>query len=231
MFRQKKVHDNINEPSATDADTTTKSKKRKRSDTCTDSNTLRKKLIILKLDPRLLSIIPTATTDDTTTSLESPNIRSNKRRGYPKRSRLMPSYSTDPTATLNDSVPSAERSNPPSKTPRSFSTTTPIKPSNSTQLRDSASSNQEHDQNCAPTITDLPQCAKPIAQCTRVEKVHSSGTLQITPCSRCFTSRKQCVKDDSSKSCSWCLHTRKRCEGSIELGKWTDVDGKRVISK
>jgi hypothetical protein len=228
MFPLKKAHDTIN-LSATD--TITNTKKRKRSVPSIDSHTPHKKLVTLKLDPHILSTIHTATTNNTSTSIEPSNMPSKKPRARPNKKPPTPSDSTDAIVILNDSISSSDQINLPSKINRGRSLTTPIKLFDSTELRNLPPSHKESEQSWAPTITGLPQrSAKAIAHDARVEKVHSDGTLRITPCNRCFTFRTQCVKDDSSKSCSRCLYTRKRCEGAIKLGKWTDIDRKRVTS-
>ena len=220
MFPQKKTNDIIR-PTTTDLHSTLKSKKRKRSETTIDSSTPRKTLVTLKLDPQFLSRVTTAPTDYPPPSPEPLHIP----HLHTKTTPPILSDSNDPTSTPTNPSASPKLLYLPPKPTLCHSMTLPTKSSNSTELRDSSSSDKN-----AKLTTDPPlHSASAIAHDARVDKVHSDGTLQITPCDRCFTSRKQCIKHDSSKSCSWCLQVRKRCEGAIELGKWTEVDGKRVI--
>ena len=67
-----------------------------------------------------------------------------------------------------------------------------------------------------------------IAHDLRVRQIHDEGTIVITPCLLCVNSLKQCIKSDLSGTCSSCLHIRQKCEGAVEMGKWVDLDGKRV---
>ena len=136
MFIKKKAQNNINESSATDTNTTTNTKKRKRSNPPINSNSTQKKLITLKLGRHLLSTIPTAARDDTTTSLKSSYMPSLKLRIRPLQSPPMPSDSTYPTVTLNDLITSPKRLNTLSKIALDSSTTTPIKLSNTTETRE-----------------------------------------------------------------------------------------------
>jgi hypothetical protein len=68
-----------------------------------------------------------------------------------------------------------------------------------------------------------------LAVLRKVRDIHDAGTIQITPCSRCFERCRQCVKSSASRACAACLKERKRCEGAYELGKWVEHGDQRVI--
>lgn len=136
---------------------------------------------------------------------------------------------------LLKSLPNATSEAPPSiklqnTTSRTKSRTRPKisnpLPSDSTDPRASLKSSSKNEnpvtQCNASTLTHD-------AQVHNVHKVHRDGTLQISPCNRCFKSCRQCIKTTTSKCCSYCLQIRKKCEGAVELGRWIDIDGKRVI--
>jgi hypothetical protein len=61
----------------------------------------------------------------------------------------------------------------------------------------------------------------------KVQRIHTEGTLQITPCEPCFRSLRQCIKLHYH-SCSWCLQSHTRCEGAVQLGLWVESAGKQV---
>lgn len=61
-----------------------------------------------------------------------------------------------------------------------------------------------------------------------LQSIHNQGTLQITPCNRCFKTFRQCVKLKNNK-CTWCIHTKKSCQGTIKLGTWIEI-GNRWVS-
>jgi hypothetical protein len=57
-----------------------------------------------------------------------------------------------------------------------------------------------------------------------VQKIQDQGTVQITPCLRCFKMRLQCVKLETVQNCSHCQFAGCCCEGAVALGKWVEVN-------
>ena len=73
-----------------------------------------------------------------------------------------------------------------------------------------------------------PPSASAIAHELRVRKIYDQGAIVITPCTLCFTTRKQCIKSDLSGICFYCLYMCGNCEGAVSLGEWVERDGKMV---
>lgn len=151
---------------------------------------------------------------NTTGLFSSPTTPLKRPRGRPRKS-LDPVPNQSVTPTTSYTLPEPTLAPQPDLFNSIPSALPPIEPPS-----DSTPSNRPLDR---PPSTEFLTAAQ--QRISRLLRIHDRGTVETTPCLRCFRTRRQCVRTGGQKSCTYCRLARCRCEGDVELGRWVEVNG------